>query len=155
MTVTEKKIETRPKRVAGQKIDTAADIYKRLKGIGKLEQEEFWCLNLNSKNRIISEWMVSRGTLTASLVHPRDVFREAVRVNAHSIIVAHNHPSGDLTPSPEDHDITKRLIEAGILLGIRVLDHAVITEDEYYSFHAQHPQMFSKQLTIADLISPM
>lgn len=93
------------------------------------EQENFLVLLLNNKNRpLCSPLLISRGTLDSTVVHPRDVFREAVRQNAAAIIVIHNHPSGDVTPSKEDYVITKRLMEAGEILGIRMLDHLVVAE---------------------------
>ncbi len=89
-------------------------------------QEVFCALLLNAKHRTIGYVEISRGTLTASLVHPREVFRAAIAMNAACIIVAHNHPSGDPEPSPEDREVTQRLVDAGKLLGIPVLDHVII-----------------------------
>ena len=89
-------------------------------------QESFMILLLNTKNRLIVPPVeATRGLLDTSPVHPREVFREAVRHSAASAILSHNHPSGDPTPSKEDIDITRRLIEAGKILGIRVLDHVI------------------------------
>ena len=95
--------------------------------------ETFIALLLDTKNRLMSERIVSRGGLDASPVHPRDVFTDAVREAASAVIFVHNHPSGDPTPSPEDLSLTKRLKEAGALLGIRVLDHLIIGRDAYRS----------------------
>ena len=81
---------------------------------------------LDSRHRILGITEISRGTLTASLVHPREVFKAAILANAAAIIVAHNHPSGDVTPSSEDDKVTKRLREAGKVMGIRVLDHVIV-----------------------------
>jgi len=97
-------------------------------------QEEFLLLVLNTKNRIQREVVVSVGTLNSSIVHPRDVFNHALREAAAGVIFVHNHPSGDPTPSPEDHALTKRLAEAGSLLGIKVMDHIIIGSQKYYSF---------------------
>lgn len=91
-----------------------------------LEQEVFGLVLLNIKNQVISTPFISKGGLNSSIVHPRDVFKEAIRRNSAAIILFHNHPSGVPTPSEEDIDITKRLIEAGELIGINVLDHIVI-----------------------------
>jgi len=92
-----------------------------------LAQEVFWALLLDTKNRMIGAPVeTTRGLLDSSPVHPREVFRAAVREAAAAVIVAHNHPSGDPTPSKEDINITRRLIEASRILGIRVLDHVVI-----------------------------
>jgi len=89
-------------------------------------QEAFYAILLDTKNKVIcTPCLTSLGLLDQCLVHPREVFREAVRQNAASLILAHNHPSGDPTPTKEDIDITRRLIEAGKILGIRVLDHIV------------------------------
>jgi DNA repair protein RadC len=97
-------------------------------------QEEFWVVLLNTKNRLMGQRCVSRGTLNSSIVHPRDVFRDAVRESAAAVILLHNHPSGDPRPSAEDRALTRRLVEVGQTLGIRVLDHVIVGADEYYSF---------------------
>lgn len=97
-------------------------------------QEEFLVVLLDTKNRIQGEYVVSRGTLDASIVHPRDVFRYAVDESASGVIFVHNHPSGDPRPSVEDRRMTQRLVEAGHLLGIRVLDHVIVGANSYYSF---------------------
>ena len=89
-------------------------------------QETFFVLLLDTKSRVIgSPVEATRGLLDTSLVHPREVFREAVRQSAASVILAHNHPSGDPTPSKEDIDITRRLVEAARILGIRIVDHVI------------------------------
>ncbi len=93
----------------------------------------FFALLLDSKNRLLRDEVVSIGTLTASLVHPREVFRPAIREAAASIIVAHNHPSGDPSPSAEDMDVTARLRSAGELIGIPVLDHVILGAGTYTS----------------------
>ncbi|MCA0755276.1 DNA repair protein RadC [Paenibacillus sp. N4] len=102
-----------------------------------LKKEHFVCLFLNTKNHIIARETLSVGTLNASLVHPREVFRAAIQRSSASIICAHNHPSGDPTPSPEDISLTKRLVEAGQLVGIEVLDHLVIGDGKYISLKEQ------------------
>ena len=91
-------------------------------------------LHLDSKNRIIKEETVSIGTLTASLIHPREVFKSAIKESANSIILVHNHPSGDSAPSQEDKEITEKLFDAGELLGINVLDHVIVGKENYWSF---------------------
>ena len=96
-------------------------------------KEHFMVLHLDSKNRIIKDEIISTGILNASLVHPREVFKPAIKESANSIILVHNHPSGDPTPSEEDKKITKILFDAGELLDIKLLDH-VIVGDTYYSF---------------------
>lgn len=99
-----------------------------------LRKEEFWCLLLDTRNRCLREVRVSEGTLTASLVHPREAFHPAVRDSASAVIFAHNHPSGDPSPSREDAELTRRLWEAGKVLGIRVLDHVIVGGRRHYSF---------------------
>ncbi len=97
------------------------------------KQEYFVCITLDGANRLISKRIISIGTLTASLVHPREVFADAITDRAASIIVAHNHPSGNLQPSQADSDVTERLKEVGGLLGINIIDHLIITESAYKS----------------------
>jgi DNA repair protein RadC len=98
-----------------------------------LEQEHFICLYLNTKNQIIARETIFKGSLNASIVHPREVFKEALRRSACSIICLHNHPSGDPTPSREDIEVTKRLVECGKIIGIEILDHIIIGEHKYVS----------------------
>lgn len=98
------------------------------------KQEEFYLLTLNSKNRVTREIQISVGTLNASMVHPRDVFRHALAEAAASVVFVHNHPSGDPRPSAEDRSLTKRLGECGKLMGIRVLDHVIVGAKSCYSF---------------------
>ena len=98
-----------------------------------LTQEHFVALYLNTKNQVIHRQTVFIGSLNASIVHPREVFKEALKRSAASIICFHNHPSGDPTPSREDIDVTKRLVECGLLLGIDVLDHIIIGDRKFVS----------------------
>ncbi len=97
-------------------------------------KEQFLVLLLDGKNRITRRVAVSEGSLNQSIVHPREVFAPAVRESAAAVIFVHNHPSGDPSPSREDCEITRRLKEAGELLGIRVLDHVIVGDGSYYSF---------------------
>ena len=94
-------------------------------------------LHLDAKNRILCFELISLGSLNQSVVHPREVFKSALLSSAAAMILIHNHPSGDPSPSPEDLKITQRLKEAGELLGIKVLDHLVVGETAYYSFADQ------------------
>ena len=96
--------------------------------------EVFAILCLSTKHRAIAYHEVSRGTLDATLVHPREVFKAALLSNAASIILTHNHPSGDPTPSPDDHQLTRRLVDAGRLIGVEVLDHIIVGDGRYFSF---------------------
>ncbi len=98
-----------------------------------LQQEHFVVLFLNVKNQILHKQTIFIGSLNASIVHPREIFREAVKRSAASIICAHNHPSGNPTPSAEDIDVTKRLLEAGKLMGIELLDHVIIGDHQFIS----------------------
>jgi DNA repair protein RadC len=104
------------------------------------QREAFEVLLLDGRHCLIAQRSVSVGTLTASLVHPREVFREAIRCAAAAMLLVHNHPSGDPTPSAEDRDVTQRLRAAGELLGIRVLDHVIVAEQGYFSFREMDPR---------------
>lgn len=101
--------------------------------IGNKKEEHFTILYFDTRNKLINE-EISIGTLNASLVHPREVFKKAIKDNTAQIIIAHNHPSGDSKPSQEDISTTNRLVEAGKLVGIAIIDHLVITPNEYFSF---------------------
>jgi DNA repair protein RadC len=98
-----------------------------------LTQEHFVCLYLNTKNQVIHKQTIFIGSLNASIVHPREVYREALRRSAASIICLHNHPSGDPGPSREDIDVTKRLAECGKIIGVDLLDHLIIGENKFVS----------------------
>src|SRR5699024_2851760 len=98
-----------------------------------LKQENFVVLFLNTKNQVIHRKTVFVGSLNASIVHPREVFREAVKWSAASIVVAHNHPSGDPSPSQEDIHVTRRLVESGKMIGIELLDHLIIGDRKFVS----------------------
>ncbi len=103
-------------------------------GMKDKAKEHFKLILLNSRNKIIGISTISIGTLNANLVHPREVFKEAIMHNASSVVLAHNHPSGDPEPSEADLEITKRLIDAGKIMGIDVLDHIIITKTGFMSF---------------------
>ena len=119
---------------ARPRLGSARAVYELLSPqLRGLEQESFRALLLDGKHRLRRAVAVSGGTLTSSLVHPREVFGPAVRECAAAIIVAHNHPSGDPEPSREDLDVTRRLMDAGVLLGIPLLDHVVLGDGRYCS----------------------
>ena len=99
--------------------------------------EVFRVLMLDARHRVMAFPEVSRGSLTSSLVHPREVFRPAIAVGSAAVIVVHNHPSGESKPSPEDDAVTRRLVDAGVLLGIPVLDHVIIGDGEHRSYAQQ------------------
>lgn len=119
--------------------ETAYEICNKVLRLDKLTEEIFAVLMLDTKNQVLEVHEVSRGSLNASIVHPREVFKRVLLANANKIILTHNHPSGDPYPSEEDKKITKRLKDAGEILGIEVLDHIIVGEDRYYSFleHAE------------------
>lgn len=98
------------------------------------DREKFICLHLDTRNQIISYEIVSVGSLNASLVHPRELFKGAILSNASSVILCHNHPSGVPEPSREDIELTRRLRDAGVLLGVQVLDHLVFGDNSHISF---------------------
>lgn len=102
-----------------------------------LQKEQFLAVLLNSKNKVIGTEVISEGSLSNSIVHPREVFQPAILQHAAAIIVAHNHPSGDAFPSEEDREITRMLVEAGKTLKIPVLDHLIIGDGTYYSFQEE------------------
>ena len=108
-------------------IDSPEKAVEQLADIRDKKQEYFVCLTLDGANRLIAKRIITIGTLTSSLVHPREVFAEAIADRAASIIVAHNHPSGSLNPSTADLEVTERLKSAGELLGVNLIDHVVIT----------------------------
>jgi len=114
------------KETRKERIRSPEDVARVCADIGELAQETFHVLILNAKNNLANRHMVTIGLADASLVHPREVFRPAIAENATAIVLTHNHPSGDPTPSAEDIKITKQLIEAGRIVSITVQDHVII-----------------------------
>ena len=114
------------KECATTRVRTPDDVSRICDDLRDLAQESIQVLTLNAKNRLINRHLVSLGLVDSSLVHPREVFRAALADSASAITVVHNHPSGDTTPSAEDVRITKQLVEAGKIVGIRVLDHVIV-----------------------------
>lgn len=115
-------------------VNTAEDVVELCAGqLRGLDREHFWSLSLNIKNRLLRMSEVSVGSLNASIVHPRELFKDAVKASAASVVVVHNHPSGDATPSGADIQLTRRLVKAGDVLGIEVLDHVVIGDGGEFS----------------------
>lgn len=129
------------------RIETPAHVYAILHSECRgLKQETLFGLFLNAKRQLIAYKSLFTGTLNGSLVHPRDLFREAIARNSAFVIIAHNHPSGDVTPSLADRQVTKRLMDLGIELAIPVLDHVIIGHDQFYSLvhekdDEMHPQV--------------
>jgi DNA repair protein RadC len=112
-------------------IDSPEKAVEQLSDIRDKKQEYFVCLTLDGANRLIAKRIITIGTLTASLVHPREVFADAITDRAASIIVAHNHPSGSLEPSQADIDVNERLLSAGNLLGVKLIDHIIVSKDSF------------------------
>ena len=114
-------------------ISCPAEVVPLLTEIKDQRKEHFLCLYLNARNQVVHKEVISIGSLSASIVHPREVFRVALHHVVASIILAHNHPSGDVSPSKDDLELTRRLVKAGQLMGIEVLDHLIIGADEFMS----------------------
>ncbi|SFM87615.1 DNA repair protein RadC [Peptostreptococcus anaerobius] len=118
-------------------------VYQQIERIinpSELSEEEFWVMCLDVKNKNIGNFRTSKGTIDCTVVHPREVFKGAILLNSANIILTHNHPTGNPTPSEEDIELTKRLVECGELLGIKVLDH-IITGDGVFHSLREHSQM--------------
>lgn len=115
------------------KVNGPRDVYRLTSDMAFLDHEEFVVLFLNAKNRVFKRKTVSVGTLDASVVHPREVFKAAIQLSAAGIICVHNHPSGDPAPSEADLELTGRLAEAGRIVGIPLVDHVIVGRDGYYS----------------------
>jgi DNA repair protein RadC len=112
---------------------TAAQAFEHLRGMAHLQKEQLRGLYLNSRFQLVHEEIISIGSLTANIVHPREVFQPALEHGAAAVIVAHNHPSGSLEPTAADREVTSQLVQAGRVLGIELLDHLVVAGDEYRS----------------------
>lgn len=115
-------------------IKDAKDAVAQLQKLRTVKKEHFVALYLNARNQLVYKETVSIGTLNASLIHPREIFKPALEQCAASLIVAHNHPSGDAEPSHDDMMVTKRIKEAGHIMGIELVDHIIITKNSFYSF---------------------
>ena len=113
---------------------TPKDVWNEMKEVRSNKKEYFVVFYLDSRNQLIKKEIISIGTLNTSLVHPREVFEPAIKNFTSQIIISHNHPSGENQPSDEDIQITKRLIEAGKILGIEIIDHVIVTSESYFSF---------------------
>ena len=123
----------------GEKITGSEAVYKHFNALLRDEdREKFYAVLLDTKNRIIKNELISIGSLNLSVVHPREVFKPAIKESACSIVLVHNHPSGDPTPSREDIDITQRLRDVARVVGIEILDHIIIGDNRYVSFVEKH-----------------
>ncbi len=130
-------------------IQSPLDAGRLLSPLKHASEEHFVSLHLNAKNEVIGIHEVSHGTLSSSLVHPREVFKAAIMANSYAIIVCHNHPSGSsITPSKEDVDTTRQLLSAGNLMGIAVVDHLIVSptqEDDIYSLRENLPHLWKQE----------
>lgn len=118
-----------------EKLTNSKIVYDYFKDkLGNKKQEHFYCVYLDNSKKILDVKLLFIGTANYSIVHPREVFKEAYLLSAQALICVHNHPSNNLVPSREDYELTKRLIDVGNMLGIKVLDHIIIGQDNYYSF---------------------
>ncbi len=129
------------RQIAGVHVNKPSEIFKQCEDISHMTQESFHVLALNRRNRMVGRMMVTLGIVDSCLVHPREVFRGAIMINACAIVLVHNHPSGDTSPSAEDVRITNQLIDAGKIVDIKVMDHVIIgpevegvTTPRYFSF---------------------
>lgn len=126
--------ELRERRGPVVRISQAEDLVPVLAMYSRRRQEHFVVVILDGAHQVLRVKLVTVGLLNRTLVHPREVFRPAILESAAAVIVAHNHPSGNLNPSQEDRDLTRRLVQAGGLLGIPVLDHLIVGQEGYFSF---------------------
>ena len=134
-----KRINNYTSTIVNKKLNSSKVVFEYYKNIlYDAKQEHFYCVYLDNSKRIIHEKLLFIGTINYSVVHPREVFKEAYYYSASAIICVHNHPSNNLFPSNEDIRLTKNLIEIGNLLGIKVVDHLIIGKDNYYSFLENH-----------------
>lgn len=109
-------------------------VWQSLQSYAKLKKEHLIAIYLDARSRVIEREVISIGTVDSTMLHPREIFEPAIRYTASQIIIAHNHPSGNVTPSNEDREMTAEVMKAGDILKIKVVDHIIFTEDEYFSF---------------------
>lgn len=123
-------------------ITSPLDVAKECEDLAKADREQMLCLHLDTKHRPIGCQLISVGTLNSTVVHPREVFKAALLRNAHAVLLAHNHPSGDASPSREDDEITRTVALAGAVLSVKLLDHVILTPDsQYYSYRQHRPAL--------------
>lgn len=131
-----RRIQKTTKNIVDTKIKSTMDVFEYYKDILKdAKQEYFYCLYLDNKKIVLQSKLLFIGTLNYSVVHPREIFKEAYLLSASSIICVHNHPSGSLEPSNEDKALTSRLVDIGKTFGIHVIDHIIVTDTSYFSFY--------------------
>ena len=129
-----KRINMEENKINNIKLNDPSKVFDYFKYRINKDQEEFYCIYLDAKKKVISYKLLFVGTVNHSMVHPRDIFKEAYKLNAAFIICVHNHPSGDVHPSLDDINVTKRIFEIGNLMGIKLIDHIIVSEINYYSF---------------------
>ena len=128
-----------------KKIQSPDDMNQYMKNAfdDHIDQEQFWVILLNTENIPIARYMITLGLVNQTQIHAREAFRFAIRENAVAVVFAHNHPSGNLKPSPQDIQSTQQLVNAGKLLDIQVLDHIIITDNSFYSIRNTHSYLFN------------
>lgn len=119
------------------------DIHLFIEPLRHYAEENFVSLHLNAKFEVVGHQIISRGTVSAALVHPREVFKAAIVNNSYALIVAHNHPAGSLTPSAEDIETTRQLIKAAQIIGITLLDHVIVASTGLYSLRENRPELWN------------
>ncbi len=129
-----KRININQDKIENIKLTSAKTVYEYYKNNINPYQECFYCLYLDSAKKVLKEKKLFMGTINHSMVHPRDVFKEAYLQNATAFICIHNHPNGDVTPSKDDIITTERLNQIGVIMGIKLVDHVIVSESSYYSF---------------------
>ncbi|MBR3363225.1 MAG: DNA repair protein RadC [Bacilli bacterium] len=129
-----KRIKMEDNKIINIKLNEPSKVFNYFKYRVNKYQEEFYCIYLDAKKKVINSKLLFIGTVNHSMVHPRDIFKEAYSLNAAFIICVHNHPSGDVNPSLDDINVTKRIFEIGNLMGIKLVDHIIVSEKKYYSF---------------------
>lgn len=129
-----KVVEMSVAEATGEVIRDPFRVHRILESYGYADQEHFLAILLNGAHKIIETVVVTKGILNKTMIHPREVFRPAIEKNAAAVILAHNHPSQQAEPSEEDRNVTGRMVQAGKLIGIPVLDHIIITRESFYSF---------------------
>ena len=118
----------------GTKITSAQDIFNLMRHIADRKQEHFVCLSLNGAHEVIENRVITIGLVNSTQIHPREVYSDPIKDRACAVVVAHNHPSGNVSPSVEDKRVTDRIKNAGKILGIELLDHVIFSRTDYYSF---------------------
>lgn len=130
-----KRISREKNKIVNMKINKTSLVFEYFKNIlNDKQQEHFYCLYLDNSKRVIKDKLLFIGTINYSVVHPREIFKEAYMLSASSIICVHNHPTGNVLPSKQDLDLTNNLIKIGNIMGIKVIDHVIIGQNNYYSF---------------------